>query len=209
MKVLSLSLILSLFMLVGFQSYAQQGNKKAEKQVVKKDKSKLDKQTLTGLSKADSGQDKMQKKEAKLHKKSSDASKGSERANIQSNKQNNKSDRTNSQLDANEQTEGEGHAYGKKKDVSGKEFSKVSTKEAKMVNQKKIVETNASIDKAEESIQKAYEKLKLKQEGFRKDLLSGDLTQEDYDHKTVQVKKALDHIEELKQKINAGREQIK
>lgn len=212
MKILSFSLIFSLFLLVGFQSQAQQGNKKAEKHTLKKSKDNKEMKVLKTQSKVNKEKVQLQKKEAKKQKQTvGDASTDQERPRLEPKQQSkDKGNEMKPKHKAQDQPKGKGNAYGKNKgEMSGKEFGTARAEEAKMTNQKKTVETKESMDKADEAIKKAYDRLEQKQDEFKKDLDAGEITQADYDRKTEQVNKALNHMAELKKKIIAGREQIK
>jgi len=216
MKILSFSLIFSLFLLVGFQAQAQADSQKMEKQAAKKVKDKDKKDMKARLTQTEPKKDKVElkskKDNAKKEHKSDEASEDGERPRLEP-KQTTKGNGDNmKQKEVKEKAKGEGkgHAYGKNKgDMSGKEFGKARAEEAKVTNQKKTIETKVSMDKAEESIKKAYDRLDQKQVEFKKDLDSGKITQADYDSKTEQVNKALSHMAELQKKILAGRLQIK
>ena len=199
MKILSFGLILSLFMLVGFQSHAQQGNKKAEKQTLKKAEDRTDAQVLTGKSNLSKEKVQLQKRDAKKQTKADNASTGKERPRLEPKQSMEKKGGDMSpKHEAKKQAKSKGHGYGK-----------ANAKEVKMVNQKKIVETKATLANAEESINKAYDRLKQKQIEMEKDLESGKITQDDYDRKEAQINKALIHMYDLKRKIDAGREHIR
>jgi hypothetical protein len=199
MKILSFSLILSLFMLVGFQSHAQQDNKKAEKQTLKKSEDRTDGQVLTGKGDLSKEKVQLQKRDAKKQTKADNALTGKERPRLEPKQpMEKKGGDMSPKHEAKEQAKSKGHGYGK-----------ANAKEVKMVNQKKVVETKASIVNAEESVKKAYDSLKQKQIDMEKDLELGKITQEDYDRKEAQINKALIHMYDLKRKIAAGKEQIK
>ncbi|BDS12410.1 hypothetical protein [Aureispira anguillae] len=101
---------------------------------------------------------------------------------------------------------GKGHAYGKNKgDLSGKEFGQARAAEAKLKNETKKKEAKTSIQKGEDTVTKAKDKIAAAKEQLEKDFTDKKLTQEEYTAKKDKIALIEEKAAELQEELKKGK----
>ena len=111
--------------------------------------------------------------------------------------------------DDDDEHPGKGHAYGKYKgELSGKEFGKIRSEEAKLKMKKEVAEAEATIIKGEETLETATKRIKTAKDKVATQQQAGEITLIEAAEKEGKIEAAQREVEKLEEVLTQEKEKI-